>query len=67
MATLQQPSADSGEPHVKRWEEQRWLVDNISRANGADWDQPRTISYKDRKSTRLNSSHTDLSRMPSSA
>ena len=45
MATLQQPSADSGEPHVKRWEEQRWLVDNIIRANGADWDQPRTISY----------------------
>ena len=41
----QQPSTDSGEPHVKRWEEQRWLVDNIIRANGADWDQPRTISY----------------------
>ena len=41
----QQPSIESGEPHVKRWEEQRWLVDNIIRANGADWDQPRTISY----------------------
>ena len=41
----QQPSIDSGEPHMKRWEEQRWLVDNIIRANGADWDQPRTISY----------------------
>ena len=25
------------------------------------------IYYKDRKSTRLNSSHTDISRMPSSA
>ena len=45
MATMQQPSADSSEPHVKRWEEQRWLVDNIIRANGADWDQPRTINY----------------------
>ena len=26
-----------------------------------------TIKYQDRKSTRLNSSHTDISRMPSSA
>ena len=26
-----------------------------------------TIQYRDRKSTRLNSSHTDISRMPSSA
>ena len=26
-----------------------------------------TLSEKDRKSTRLNSSHTDISRMPSSA
>ncbi len=25
------------------------------------------LAYKDRKSTRLNSSHTDISRMPSSA
>lgn len=45
MANTQQPSADSAEPHVKRWEEQRWLVDNIIRSVGADWDQPRTISY----------------------
>ena len=28
---------------------------------------PRTSGYLDRKSTRLNSSHTDISRMPSSA
>mgnify|MGYP003337943006 CR=1 FL=1 len=26
-----------------------------------------TVNFKDRKSTRLNSSHTDISRMPSSA
>ena len=34
-----------------------------------DWDQPkhRGISFLDRKSTRLNSSHIPLSRMPSSA
>ena len=39
------------------------------------WFQPRTVEtaaymdyfIKDRKSTRLNSSHTDISRMPSSA
>jgi dienelactone hydrolase len=29
------------EPQVQRWTEQRWLIDNIIRANGPDWDQPR--------------------------
>jgi dienelactone hydrolase len=32
-----------GEPHVRRFDEQRWLIDNIIRANGIDWDQPRSI------------------------
>jgi len=32
-----------GEPHVKRFDEQRWLIDNIIRANGIDWDQPRSL------------------------
>ena len=32
-----------GDPQVRRWTEQRWLIDNIIRANGVDWDQPRTI------------------------
>jgi dienelactone hydrolase len=32
-----------GEPQTRRWVEQRWLVDNVIRANGIDWDQPRTI------------------------
>jgi dienelactone hydrolase len=32
-----------GEPHVKRFNEQRWLIDNIIRANGIDWDQPRSL------------------------
>ena len=31
-----------GEPRVRRWQEQRWLVDNVIKANGVDWDQPRT-------------------------
>ena len=31
-----------GEPQVRRWKEQRWIIDNIIQANGPDWDQPRT-------------------------
>src|SRR5256885_1216754 len=31
-----------GPPRSRRWVEQRWLVDNIIRANGIDWDQPRS-------------------------
>ena len=27
----------------RRFDEQRWLLDNIIRANGIDWDQPRTL------------------------
>jgi hypothetical protein len=39
-----QPVLDKrGEPHVRRFEEQRWLIDNIIRANGIDWDQPRSF------------------------
>jgi dienelactone hydrolase len=30
-------------PEVRRWSEQRWLLDNTIRANGIDWDQPRSI------------------------
>ena len=32
-----------GPPRVRRFEEQRWLIDNIIRANGIDWDQPRSL------------------------
>src|SRR5579875_586798 len=32
-----------GPPRVRRWEEQRWLLDNVIRANGIDWDQPRSL------------------------
>lgn len=31
-----------GEPRMKRFEEQRWLLDNIIQANGMDWDQGHT-------------------------
>ena len=30
---------------MKRWTEQRWLLDNIIRSVGVDWDQPRTLTY----------------------
>ena len=30
---------------TRRWTEQRWLIDNVIRANGIDWDQPRSINY----------------------
>ena len=32
-------------PHTRRWTEQRWLVDNVIRSVGIDWDQPRSINY----------------------
>jgi dienelactone hydrolase len=32
-----------GAPQVRRFDEQRWLIDNIIRANGIDWDQPRSL------------------------
>src|SRR5437588_4901090 len=39
-----QPILDKrGEPHVRRFAEQRWVLDNIIRANGIDWDQPRSL------------------------
>jgi dienelactone hydrolase len=39
-----QPVLDSrGEPHVRRFKEQRWVLDNVIRANGIDWDQPRSL------------------------
>ena len=32
-----------GAPRVRRYEAQRWLIDNVIRANGIDWDQPRSL------------------------
>ena len=48
-------------------------VKAVRAANKKDWVRPEWVQdmvqalSKDRKSTRLNSSHTDISRMPSSA
>ena len=39
----------------------------VSLSNISPYIQKATIAIEDRKSTRLNSSHTDISRMPSSA
>jgi len=33
----------AGEPRMRRWTEQRWALDNVIRANGMDWDQPRSV------------------------
>src|ERR1700752_5384235 len=32
-----------GPRRVRRFDEQRWLIDNVIRANGIDWDQPRSL------------------------
>jgi dienelactone hydrolase len=32
-----------GEAMTRRFSEQRWALDNIIRANGIDWDQPRSL------------------------
>jgi len=34
-------SVTGGAPQMRRWNEQRWLLDNIIQAVGADWDAPR--------------------------
>ncbi len=32
-----------GAPIVRRFDDERWVLDNIIQANGVDWDQPHTI------------------------
>jgi dienelactone hydrolase len=39
------PAAGHGAPVTRRWTEQRWLIDNVIRSVGIDWDQPRSINY----------------------
>jgi dienelactone hydrolase len=44
MERIPQPIMDKrGEPQMRRFQAQRWLIDNTIRANGIDWDQPRSI------------------------
>ena len=42
-AKLKLVSSREEPPRARRFIEQRWLLDNIIRANGIDWDQPRTV------------------------
>ncbi len=42
-ATAGRALADGGEATTRRFTEQRWALDNIIRANGIDWDQPRSL------------------------
>jgi dienelactone hydrolase len=30
-------------PRTRRWDDQRWVLDNVICANGIDWDQPRSL------------------------
>jgi hypothetical protein len=41
LATAGAALAEEG-AMTKRFAEQRWALDNIIRANGIDWDQPRS-------------------------
>jgi dienelactone hydrolase len=43
VQAVAQAAAHAGPPQVRRFTEQRWLLDNIIRANGIDWDQPRSV------------------------
>jgi dienelactone hydrolase len=36
-------AAEEGAATTRRFAEQRWALDNIIRANGIDWDQPRSL------------------------
>ena len=62
-----------GEPHTQSNEELRLLyqtsVVELEFFKRQQWSVTNygLLLYADRKSTRLNSSHTDISRMPSSA
>ena len=40
--TTSHPSPADHPARARRFSEQRWLLDNVIRANGVDWDQPRT-------------------------
>ena len=37
-------ASDDDDSRMRRWTEQRWLLDNVISANGCDWDQPRSIN-----------------------
>ncbi|HLH87071.1 MAG TPA: alpha/beta hydrolase [Xanthobacteraceae bacterium] len=43
LATASAFADEPGAAMTKRFAEQRWALDNIIRANGIDWDQPRSL------------------------
>jgi dienelactone hydrolase len=43
LATGAAFAAEPGAAMTRRFAEQRWALDNIIRANGIDWDQPRSL------------------------
>jgi dienelactone hydrolase len=46
MATRSHPQPiieNTGAPQVRRFNEQRWTIDNVIQANGIDWDQARSM------------------------
>ena len=49
------------------WKHNRYNPDEVPLEDFLLWQRAFENGFKDRKSTRLNSSHTDISRMPSSA
>ena len=38
-------NAVAPEPQMRRWTEQRWVIDNTIRSVGVEWDQPRLGNY----------------------
>jgi dienelactone hydrolase len=44
--TMRSPPRDDSQardgPRTRRWDDQRWVLDNVICANGIDWDQPRS-------------------------
>jgi protein CsiD len=75
MTKIEEKNVDGGETvllHLDDWEHCKDLFKEPTGKENFIWSSPKSknVGYKvflDRKSTRLNSSHDDLSRMPSSA
>lgn len=44
-ASMDEGAGAHGGVRTRRWTAQRWLIDNVIRSVGIDWDQPRSINY----------------------
>ena len=47
-------------PRMRRWDEQRWVLDNVIQANGIDWDQPRTAVLLTSSGPQISADITEL-------